>query len=53
MLAMPTVPFGSAVNRNDEREIAPKRTSMHVDSNAETLLKRWYILCIVSSLFGK
>ena len=35
------VPFGSAVRNNDEIDIAPKRTSMHVDSNAEILLKRW------------
>ena len=40
-------PLGSTLNMNDERAIAPRRAMRQDDANAETLLIRAYMLCMV------
>jgi hypothetical protein len=44
--AISRMPFGSAVNTNDERAIAASNAIMHDEINAETLLIRENMLCI-------
>ena len=39
---------GVAVNRNEEREMAPSRTIRQVESMAETLLILEYMVCMLT-----
>lgn len=45
-------PLGSAVNKKDDKAIAPRRAIRHDDRMAERLLIRWYTLCIFRGLCG-
>ena len=46
-LEIASSPFGSAVNKKDEMDMATNRAIIHDDRKAETLFNRERTLCIV------